>query len=290
MMAGNYSPLAGRSYYESSSRKLSREERENLYQDKDVKFTAFSPRPIQKLTQKRMPKTLASIKMHHKLRTSIPDSTHLDASEPYQAWIEAGQRGPPFPPRWDADYDSNTWRNFRLTKDIKLDPSGKNITELIASMYPINVPPHSELGENNYAKFLREVPMIRDKKKCTIAISKSELNLEEFQKLRIRSEVRVPPLDDQGKIRPPTKFKKYEHRYLTTPETTTVQLRHMTQTERDIERNILGTRQKLHYPRIWKLSYHQNNPEYDKVKKELEERRHGTKKQKSQIIFYQPVR
>ncbi|XP_077994810.1 testis-expressed protein 52-like [Glandiceps talaboti] len=289
-MAFSPSPVKSRTYFEGQRIPMTRHERENLYADKPTKYSAFSPRPIHKLTEKKPPKSWTSIAMNHKLRTSVPESTSVQTSEPYKLWLHAGQRDAPFPPRWDPQYDSNVWRNFGMSRGVKFDTSGKDITELIASMYPIQVPAHSEVGDNNYAKYLAEVPLIHDGKRRNIAISKSELNLQEFQKLKVRSEVRVPPVTEQGEIRPPSKFKRYEHRFVPTPETTTEHLRQMTQTERDIERNVLGTRQKLHYPRIWKLTFKTNNPEYGKVKHEIDERKRGLKIKKPQIILPQPMR
>lgn len=274
-------------YFDDSPRApMTIEERENLHHEKPVSITAFQSRNVQKLATKRRPKSLSSIEINHKLRTYVPESIQTKPSDPFRLWVEAGRRAPPFPPRWEPDYNSNVWKNFSGVRGFTASRSAgttrshnTQVPELIADMYPVKIPSHSVMGERTFSKFLSEVPLIKDSKKRQRAIDRSQRELEEFKQLKLRSEMRVPPMTSRGEILPPAGFKKYIHARpvrMDSPEQTTSQsLRLMTELERDCERNVLGTHRSSPV-RLWKLSFKDNHPDYDTVEAEkLELRRPG---------------
>ncbi|XP_071809346.1 testis-expressed protein 52-like [Asterias amurensis] len=267
------STLNWRGYFDEDSPPLTVKERDTLYGDKFQSWTAFHPRQEQTLTKKRPPRSRTNIAINHKLRTYVPESVKPKPTDPFRLWIEGGRKYPPFPPRWDPQYNSNVWRNFSSRAGYRVDSQGSSVPELVADMYPVKIPPHSEMKDNTFVKFLSEVPMIKDQKRRDLAISRSVRELKDFKQLKLRSEMRVPPITDSGAIAPPRGFKKYEHsRSLSTPETTMTQsLRQMTELERDSQRSVLGTH-RAKGTRLWKLTFKANHPDYERMKLEQEEK------------------
>lgn len=247
-------------------------ERDSLYDEKAQSWSAFHPRQVQKLAVKRPPRSRTNIEINHRLRTFVQDCVVPTPSDPFRLWIESGRKCAPFPPRWDAEYNSNVWRNFSSRVGYRVDSQGRSVSELVADMYPIKIPPHSEMSENTFVKFLSEVPMIKDQKRRNLAISRSVRELKDFKELKLRSEMRVPPVTDRGDIIPPRGFKKYEPRNFSTPESTATQsLRQMTELERDSQRSVLGTH-RTSGTRLWKLTFRKNHPDYEKMKADQNEK------------------
>ena len=174
------------------------EERENLMTGKAVRRSGFTPRPIQKLATKKKPKSMLNIECSHVLRTSREESTHGHAPITHRMWMECGKHTPPFPDRPDEQYNSNVWRNFRKEYGFYTNTEGQEINEMIASMYPLNVPPPSKVGGYTYSKFLTETPLIKDEKLKKLAIDRTSRDILEFKRLRLKSETRAPPLDQDG--------------------------------------------------------------------------------------------
>ncbi|XP_022106409.1 uncharacterized protein ENSP00000372125 homolog [Acanthaster planci] len=266
-MASNW-----RGYFEEDTAPLTARERDRLYNDRPQSWTAFNPRQVQKLTQKHPARSNSKIEISHRMRTYVPDCVIPKPTDPFRLWIESGRKGAPFPPRWDPEYNSNVWRNFSSRVGYRVDSQGRNISELVADMYPIKIPPHSEMSDNTFVKFLSEVPMIKDQKRRDLAVCRSVRELKDFKELKLRSEMRVPPITERGDIVPPKGFKKYEHRRLTTPESTHTQsLRQMTELERDSQRSVLGTHRTVG-TRLWKLTFKENHPDYEKMKADQQDK------------------
>ncbi|XP_071956087.1 testis-expressed protein 52-like [Antedon mediterranea] len=259
------------SYFEDEQKQMTIDERDRLKSDRTYKHSAFCPRPVGKLTTQRAPKTLTNIHVNHKVRSFIDDSTRVTPTDAFRLWIESGRREPPFPRRWDPAFDSNVWRNFR-TKDTKLEIPNKSVSTNIAEMYPLKIPPHSSMGTNTFAKYLNEVHVIENDRLRAMTVAKSEKDMAEFKKLKLRSEMRVPPMDEYGIILPPTDFRSYERtkieRFDPNPTpTNSVNLRQMTELERDSQRGVTGTF-RTSPTRLWKLSFKDNNPQYKEVMRE----------------------
>ena len=72
------------------------------------------------------------------------------------------------------------------------------MNDVIADMYPVNIPPPSRVGSYTYGRFLTETPIIRDARYKRLAISKIERDMDEFKQMRLQSDMRNPPLDERG--------------------------------------------------------------------------------------------
>lgn len=175
-------------------------ERENLLPDPPLRRSGFTVRPIERLATKKLPRTTTNIECAHFLRTATEESAHGHKAVEFALWQEAGKHDPPFPKRPDAQYNSNVWRNFRKSYGFHTNTEGQKISEMIASMYPLNVPPPSRVGQSTYSKFLHETPLIENERRRNIAISRTMRDIEEFKKLRLKADMRDPPLDESGEL------------------------------------------------------------------------------------------
>ena len=175
-------------------------ERETLINEPRIKRTGFTPRHVERYATKKLPRSTTNIECAHFLRSNTKDSTHGHKSMEYTLWREAGKHHPPFPSRPDKQYNSNVWRNFRKSYGFHMNSDGQKVSEIIASMYPLNIPPPSRVGDYTYAKFLRETPLIKTERRRQIAINRTAQDIEEFKRLRLRADMRNPPLDESGTI------------------------------------------------------------------------------------------
>ena len=100
----------------------------------------------------------------------------------------------------DSNYNSNVWRNFRKSYGFHTSTKGQKIGEMIAQLYPLNLPPPSKVGEYTYPRFLSETPLIKDEKLRKLAIERTTQDILEFKRIRLKSEMRNPPLDERGDL------------------------------------------------------------------------------------------
>lgn len=244
------------------------EERENLLKAKDVWHPGFLPRPIQKLAVMKSPKTMLNIECNRFLRLSTEEFAHGNSTVEYKLWLEAGKHGEPFPQRPDESFNANIWRNFRRQYDIHTSADGSKMSDVIASMYPLNIPAPSKVGEQTFEKYIRETRLFQSDKFKSLALSRTKADVDEFRRLRIRSQGRNPPIDEKGAIMPPENFKKYMHSFMPPPE------RPPTPPPPNQKTDSLGQRYvPKSRPHLWKLSYKLNNPEYDTVKNAMQKRK-----------------
>ncbi|KAL3841624.1 hypothetical protein ACJMK2_019738 [Sinanodonta woodiana] len=244
------------------------EERENLMKPISVSQTGFHPRSVQQLAVKRKPTTTLDIECNHFLRTKTDDFAHGHRTLEYQLWLEAGKHEAPFPQRPDESYNSNVWRNFRKQYGFYTTAEGRKISEAIASMYPLNIPAPSKVGDHTFEKYIRETKLFGSNKFKAMALERTKADVQEFKRLRIKSMARNPPIDESGQILPPENFKKYERRIIPPPE------RPPTPPPTNQKTDSLGQRYvPKSKPHLWKLSYKINHPEYAAVKKEIEKRK-----------------
>lgn len=280
-MASEVSTLPLYNYFDNSP-ELLLQEREYIYDDKAAHQTSFKLRPIQARCARRPPRSLSNIEIKHKLRTSVEESCKPEPSDAFRMWVESGRRAPPFPPSWDAQYNSNVWRNFSHGEGYKIATPGRRVKETIAAIYPVAIPSHSEMGDHTFTKFLSEVPVIRDTKKRHLAIAHSMRELQDFQRLKLRSQMRVPPMDMDGNIAPPEGFVRHERRFNGEPHSTvTTKFREMNEIDRESQRSKLGTHMTSPN-RLWKISFKDNHPEYEKVIKDTAEKKALSKQRKEQ--------
>ena len=175
------------------------EEREKLIGDASPHMSGFTPRPVQQLASRRRPHSMLDIECHHFLRSSPEGFTHQHPTVQYQLWLEAGKHKPPFPDRPDPSYNSNVWRNFRRHYGFKTSAEGRKMTDVIAAMYPLNIPPASKVGAQTFEKYIQETSLFKDEKNKALAIKQTRSDMEEFRRLKYKTEARNPPLDQSGK-------------------------------------------------------------------------------------------
>ncbi|KAK2153529.1 hypothetical protein LSH36_294g03060 [Paralvinella palmiformis] len=247
------------------------DERENLLSEVLPKHTGFTPRPIQKLAVKKKPHTMLDVECNHFLQSSRDEATHGIPPLSYRMWLEASKYDPPIPEKPDPQYNSNVWRNFRKQFGFHVNSEGQKVSEMIAAMYPLNIPSPSRVGDYTYEKFLTEISLIKDEKLRRMAIRRTGKDVEEFKKLKLRAEVRNPPVDPEGSILPPANFKRYAPRFIP-PDTPSMWPPPAPpgQTQVDIfGRNVPKARPE---PYMWKLSYKLNHPDFKKLKDEVNQR------------------
>ncbi|XP_064634801.1 testis-expressed protein 52-like [Lineus longissimus] len=245
-------------------------ERETLMRDVRPKYTGFTPRPVERLATRRRPHTMLDIECRHVLRSEQTQSAHLYKPMEYMLWLEAAKHTAPTPERPDPDYNSNVWRNFRKSYGFSKSADDRTVTEMIATMYPLNIPKPSIVGDHTFDKYVNESKLFDDDKKKKLAIQRSKTDIEEFRRLRLRTEARNPPMDEDGNILPPKNFKKYIHRFIP-PDNEEPPLEEIPS---DLKPDMFGNFRKVKTkPILWKLGYNLNNPEFMQVQDEIQKRR-----------------
>lgn len=253
---------------ERENSRMSLDERENLMTPRLPHRSGFTPRPIQKLTRRKRSHTITDIECCHFLRTETRDFTHQQPTVEHRLWQEAGKHAAPFPARPDASYNSNIWRNFRKQFGLNFSADGKKVSDVIAAMYPLNIPAPSNVGENSFEKYVRETRLFENQKAKTLAINRTRSDVAEFKQLKIKSDGRHPPINEKGDILPPENYKKYAHRFVpvATPPPTPPPPGQKT--------DLFGQRYvPVSQPVLWKLSYKLNHPEYQKLREEVKRKK-----------------
>nr|XP_060632136.1 testis-expressed protein 52 [Anolis sagrei ordinatus] len=171
-------------------------ERHFLCTDKYVPCPGFSPRAYHKLAVARPPYTDAKIKVcrnvHYRLEGGDP--IHVWG---YHTWLDVGRLPAIYRPRPDKPFDSNTWRWITAPrKDSMAKPP---------------VPPPSWMDGNTYMKFIEGDALFVNKRHKQRVLSRVKEEMRKCEQLKIRSQCRAPPLDQQGNIMPPKQLKRYKH-------------------------------------------------------------------------------
>ncbi|KAK7486671.1 hypothetical protein BaRGS_00022072 [Batillaria attramentaria] len=243
-------------------------EREWLMQDVHPHKSGFTPRPIEKLATKRKPHNTVDIECSHFLRCNRKSVVHQHPTVEFQLWQEAGKHDPPFPKRPDPSYNSNVWRNFRRSYGIHATAEGRKISDVIAAMYPLNIPTPSKVGDYTFEKYIRETSLFRDEKNKALAIKQTQSDAEEFRRLKYRTEARNPPVDQAGNILPPENYKHYAHRFVPVASPPPTPPPPGQKTDMFGQRYVPKSQ-----PHLWKLSYKLNHPEYRRLQEEITKRR-----------------
>ncbi|XP_039267548.2 testis-expressed protein 52-like isoform X2 [Styela clava] len=257
------------------SRPVSLKERERLFDDPRVHFTAFSPRPESSLAvQKPPPMTDSKIQLRHKVRTPVEDTTIIYPLPTYQTWVDASDLEPIPVTKPDPEYNSNIWRNFSKDHGFSCNANGRATSALVASMYPVPIPPPSRMGNFSYGRFIQYGDIMKSKEAKAKKIETTERELNEMKRLKVMTTARVPPIDNRGRIIAPMTLRRLQsqgrikHRPLTTdpvPEDRRTGLLFDPQVSGPasvVSRTSTVIRQK---GLLWKFSYKMNNPAYDKI-------------------------
>ncbi|XP_072340065.1 testis-expressed protein 52-like isoform X2 [Scyliorhinus torazame] len=177
--------------------------KEFLPEDKHVKFSGFQPKAQQRhvLHPPRHKDVMEEFfqRMHASLRSH---------SLKHHNWLDVGKFTPIFSNRPDKEFNSNVWRCYVSKDSEKHSTTGKaRVSKLIASLYPIAIPPPSKMGENTWLQFVSCGNLYIDLQGKKKAITILEKELEHNRKLMIKSESRMPPIDSHGNILPPGHIK-----------------------------------------------------------------------------------
>ena len=139
-------------------------------------------------------------------------------SREFELWREISENDPPYPDHYDPEYNSNVWRNFAAESGMRSLSCQGRVTESIAKLHPLPIPPYNRQGRYTFAKFLSEVDIIPNGRKNQGEIIRHLSDLKEYKRLKLRSEGRRPPTDLMGRILPPSTMQKYKKRLNDPPE------------------------------------------------------------------------
>ncbi|KAL8561693.1 hypothetical protein ACOMHN_054990 [Nucella lapillus] len=261
------------------------EERENLMEDSSPHRSGFTPRPMQQLAVQKRPREMLDIECQHFLRSSSDTYTHQHPSVPFQLWLEAGKYEAPFPERPDPSYNSNIWRNFRRHYGFSAAADDRKIPEVIAAMYPLNIPSASKIGNNSFERYVCDTSLFTNQKKQNWAVKQARTDSEEFKRLKHKTEARNPPLDQTGNILPPDNYKHYDHRFVPVESPPPIPPPPGQRTDMFGRRYVPRSQ-----PHLWKLSYKLNHPEYLQLQEEITKRQKVIEeRQKQKRILPSPV-
>lgn len=190
-------------------------EREFILKPVNTSLTGFSSRSINKLVTTKQPQTILNIEVNH-LKRDFKKNTHeIMPLLEYQLWLEAGKldkanfKSPTGDP--NVIFTSNMFRNFRGSTGLQMNRKG-TVSEAVASLYPVFIPPPSQVGSNTLARYYEQNKknIFRSDKNYSLALAKVEKEAALMKFLRLKSEMRNPPIDmESGNILPPKNFKKY---------------------------------------------------------------------------------
>ena len=94
--------------------------------------------------------------------------------------MDAGRLEPLVPEVSDPNYNSNVWRNFSSKEGSQCAPAWRKVSSVVASMYPLSIPPPSRMGDFTYARFIRYGDIYKDPvmKKKRITWTEKELQVD----------------------------------------------------------------------------------------------------------------
>lgn len=169
-------------------------EREFLLPDKSFELPGFNWQTYQRTVPMPLSRFDRRSEVQH--RMLMPGKDTAQHTWGFHMWLDVGQLPATFPTRPDKPYDSNIWRWLTNTDAHRMAPA------------ETPVPPPSRLGHNSFLTFIYCMPIFLDTNREKQVIAKTEKILREGEKLKLRSQARVPPLDANGHILPPKNFKK----------------------------------------------------------------------------------
>lgn len=190
-------------------------EEKYLYKTKNVNFPGFTNNPLNVLaTSKQLPDILKI--ETRQLTRELKSKSYRDLKPliEYQLWLEAGKLDKANFKSYANDntnicFQSNVWRNFKNSCGLKSANANGTITESIASLYPMNIPVPSQLGSNTLAKYYRDNNVSSVKTNENL-IKKLDKEAALMKYLRLKSELRNPPVDMNGRIIPPANYTSYQ--------------------------------------------------------------------------------
>ncbi len=178
-------------------------------------YPGFVQHPINRLAFQRPPATSLSLETNRIKRDMSRTTKNIVPLLEYQLWLEAGkldklnfknEKADP-----DVVFNSNLWRNFRSSSGLIDTNKKNNVIETVSSLYPINIPSPSQVGANTLSNFYEQnrYNMFKDDKTYNLTVARVEHEATFMKFLRLKSELRNPPLDFDGNIIPPKNFQTY---------------------------------------------------------------------------------
>ncbi|XP_066224683.1 testis-expressed protein 52 [Saccopteryx leptura] len=171
-----------------------RAQREFLLPDEPWELPGFTRQAYHQLALKLPPCTDMKSEVRQRLIHPLKDEAKHTWG--FHTWLDVGRLPAIFPTRPDKPYDSNVWRWLTDPRAHCRPPAQPHI------------PPPSCMGRNSLLTFIHSTPIFLDESRKNQMISRTVKELRELEKLKLRSEVRAPPLDSNGNILPPKDFKK----------------------------------------------------------------------------------
>ena len=218
-------------------------ERECINYPTTDRLSGFTDRYINRLTTHKPTPTMLTIESNHLKRELNRDPKNITPLLEYQLWLEAGKLDKMNFKSLEGDnkitYNSNLWRNFRNSAGLLSNRKG-TVSESISTLYPINIPSPSQIGPYTLAKYYQENKnsLFKSDKTYNVAVAKVENEATLMKYLRLKSEMRNPPLDWNGNILPPKNFKRYQplgiFDSLSSNETDKYQLKNNRETDNDM--------------------------------------------------------
>jgi len=143
------------------------------------------------------------------------------------------------------------------------------VSEAISTLYPVLIPVPSQVGSNTLARYYEQNKknIFKSDKTYYSAMDKVEREAAMMKYLRLRTEMRNPPLDFNGNILPPRNFKQYPPYSKANTLGSAMKSEdginypHLNKTNLDL--NISGPNRKQFLPT--KLIFRENHPDFDKV-------------------------
>ncbi|XP_028610289.1 testis-expressed protein 52 [Grammomys surdaster] len=172
-------------------------QREFLLPKETREFPGFTMQGYHKLALKQPPCTELKSKVRRQVLCPWKDAA--EHTWGFHTWLDVGRLPATFPTRPDVPYDSNVWRYLTHSNAHRLPAAQPGI------------PPPSWMGPHSFLTFLSATPIFVDINRKKQIIVRTVKELKEVEKLKLRSELRVPPLDAHGNILPPPNFKKSQY-------------------------------------------------------------------------------
>ncbi|DAA29181.1 testis-expressed protein 52 isoform X1 [Bos indicus x Bos taurus] len=169
-------------------------QREFLLPREPKELPGFTQQAYYQLALKPPPYTEMKAKVRQRLTCPWKDTAQHTWG--FHTWLDVGRLPATFPSRPDKPYDSNVWRWLTDSRAHHRPPAEPP------------VPPPSWLGQNSLLTFISCTPIFLDVNRRKQVIFRTMKELQEVEKLKLRSEVRAPPLDTHGNILPPKASKK----------------------------------------------------------------------------------
>ncbi|RNA00078.1 hypothetical protein BpHYR1_014864 [Brachionus plicatilis] len=178
-----------------------------------IPLTGFTEKPINRLASTRLQPNILTIETNHVKRDIKKNVREINPLLEYQLWLEAGKMDKSLIKSINSNeslsFNSNIWRNYRSSAGL-YEEKKSGVSESIASLYPVNIPPPSQIGSNSLKRYYEQNKSIfKSEEAFKQAMDKVDKEATLMKYLRLKSEMRNPPLDYDGNILPPKNFRKY---------------------------------------------------------------------------------